>query len=315
MAPLRRRGPRPVRTAASPWGFGGLSVRELGERVHQRFWKDEILDRAAGLSYYFAFALFPTFLFLTTLLGLLPIPDLMTQLMGYTDRVLPRDAASLLDKALAEVVSGASGGLLSIGVLAALLAASSGMLSIMKALNVAYGIADRRTWWRKRLIAIALTLGFSLFTLTAMLLLVFGGRIGEAIAGWVGLGPLFTLVWKLLQWPVVILLALTGLTLVYYLAPATGRRWSWITPGSAFALVAWLVMSLGLRLYVSYFGNYNATYGSIGGVILLMLWLYWSGVALLVGAEIDSAIEQAAAERGMEPRRTAVPLATLSRDT
>ncbi len=175
----------------------------------------------------------------------------------------------------------------------ALWVASSGMLSIVTALNVAYRVGVSRPWWKSRLVALGLTIGFSLFTLTALLLLVFGGRIGEAVARWVGLGPLFTLAWTLLQWPVAIVLALTGLTLVYHLAPAVGRRWHWITPGSIFALVAWLVMSSALRLYVTEFVNYNATYGSIGSVILLMLWLYASGVALLVGAEIDSVVGEA----------------------
>ena len=314
VTPLKRTRPRPGRMAASSWTLGGLSLRALGTRVYQRSGHDEILDRAAELSYYFAFALLPTLLFLTALLGLLPVPDLMPQLMGYADRVLPGDAASLIKKSLAEVVRGASGGLVSVGALVALVGASSGMLSIMKALNAAYGIADHRTWWGKRVIAIALTVVLSLFTLTALLLLVFGGRLGEAIADFVGLGPLFTVAWKLLQLPVVISLVLTGLTLVYYLAPAADRAWSWITPGSAFACASWLLMSLGLRFYVGYFGHYNATYGSIGGLILLMLWLYCSGVTLLVGAEIDATIEQAGAERAAESERGVTPLATLPRD-
>lgn len=303
MAELEREGPRPVRRAASLWKLGGLSVRELAHRVYRRIWEDEILDRAAGLSYYFSFALFPTLLFLTALLGLLPFPDVMGQLMDYADRMLPQDAASLLRKTLEEVVSGASRGLLSVGVFAALWAASSGMLSLMTALNVANRVRDARRWWKARLVAVALTIGFSLFTLTAHLLLVFGGGIGEMVAGRIGLGPVFTLAWDLLQWPAAIVLVLTGLALVYWLAPAAGRRWHWITPGSSFALLGWLLMSLGLRVYVAYFGNYNATYGSIGGVILLMLWLYLSGVALLIGAEIDSVVAEAAGRA--EPRRVA----------
>ena len=300
--------------AASRWALGGLSLGELGRRAFQHSREDEILERAAALSYYFVFALVPTLLFLTTLLGLLPTVDLMPQLMSYVDRVLPRDAASLLKRTLAEVVTGASGRLFSIGVLAAVLGASSGMLSIMRALNAAYGITDERTWLRRRLIAFALTLGFSVFVLTAMLMLVFGERIGDMIGDWFGLDSLSTRAWHLLQWPIVAFLGLTGLTLVYYLAPAAQRRWCWITPGSTVALVSWLVMSLGLRFYVSRFANYNATYGSIGGLILLMLWLYWSGVAVLVGAEIDSAIETASAEHGREPEADMAPLATLPRD-
>ena len=279
--------------------------------MYGRVWEDELLDRAAGLLYYFSFALLPTLLFLTALLGLLPFPDLMGQLLDYADRMLPSDAASLLRRTLAEIVSGASGGLLSIGVFAALWAASSGMLSIMTALNVACRVSEQRRWWTSRLIAIGLTVGFSLFTLSALLLLVFGGRIGEAVARRIGLTPVFTLAWTLLQWPVVFCLALTGLALVYYLAPAAGRRWHWITPGSTFALGAWLAMSSALKLYVTYLVNYNATYGSIGGVILLMLWLYVSGVALLVGAEIDSAVDEAAAEAA-EPSRVLRPMPPAS---
>jgi len=286
-----------TRPPASPWALGGLSFRALGTRVYQKLWQDEILDRAAELSYYFAFALLPTLLFLTALLGLLPVPDLMPQLIGWADRVLPRDAASLIKNALAEVVRGASGRLVSVGALTALVGASSGMLSIMKGLNSAYVVADHRSWWQKRL-----------------LVLVFGVRLGETIADFMGLGPRFTLSWKLAQLPVVMVLLLTGLMLVYYLAPAADRVWWWVTPGSAFAVVSWLLMSLGLRFYVGYFNYYNAAYGSIGGLILLMLWLYCSGVALLLGAEIDSTIEQAGIERTAESERGLAPLATLPRD-
>lgn len=295
MAELGRRGPRPD-SATSPWGLGGLSVRQLAQRVYGRLWEDEILGRAAGLSYYVLFALFPTLLFLTALFGMLPFPDTMGRLLDYADRMLPGDAASLVRKTLAEVVTGASGSLLSLGVLAALWAASSGMLSIMTALNVAYRVVERRRWWSVRLIAIGLTFGFSLFALTGLLLLVFGGGIGRVVAGSVGLGAAFTITWAVLQGPAAVLLVLIALSLVYWLAPAAGRRWHWITPGSIFAVLAWLLMSLGLRLYVALLGDYNATYGSIGGVILLMLWLYLSGVALLIGAEINSAVEHAAAE-------------------
>lgn len=275
----------------SPWQLGGRSVRELAQRVWDKIWEDEVLDRAAALSYYLLFALFPALLFLTALLGLLPW-HLMAQLMGYLDRVLPGDAASLVSKTLAEVVRGANPGLLSIGIGAALWAASSGMVAVMTALNIAYGTEDRRPWWKRRLVAIALTLGFSLFIPTALLLLVFGERIGRVLADWVGLGSVFTFTWALLRWPAVILCVLTALGLVYALAPAQRRRWHWVTPGSIFAVAGWLLLSLGLRVYVAYFAAYNATYGSIGGVILLLSWLYLTGVVLLVGAEIDAEIER-----------------------
>jgi membrane protein len=298
---LPRAMPRAV-AAESPWKLGGLSVVELAKRVRREVGEDDIVDRAAGLSYYFLFALFPALLFLATLLGFIPVPDLLNRLIDYVQRVLPGDAGSLIRKTLAEIIRGAHGSLLSLGVLGALWAGSNGMGSIITALNVAYEVEEPRPWWRRRLLAIGLTLAFSALTITALVFLVFGGRIGDALANRAGLGSLPALAWNVLQWPAAATFALLAIALVYYLAPAVDQRWYWVTPGAAFTLVAWLVMSGGLRLYVTYFGNYNATYGSIGGVILLMLWLYLSGLVLLIGAELNSEIQKAVRERAAVAR-------------
>jgi membrane protein len=287
-----------VAADVSPWSLGGLTVRDLAARVWREIGEDEIVDRAAALSYYFLFALFPALLFLTALLGMLPIPGLMDRLMGYVEQALPGDAASVISKTLDEIVRGSRGSLLSLGALTALWASSSGMGSMMTALNVAYDVEDTRPWWKWRLVSIALTVGFSLFILGGLIIMVFGPRLGRALADRLGMGPFFTTVWDVASVPVAMLLVLVGIALVYYLAPAAKQRWRWVTPGSAVALVLWLAMSYGLRLYVTRFANYNATYGSIGGVILLMLWLYLTGLVLLVGAEINAEIEHAAARRG-----------------
>jgi membrane protein len=273
-------------------------VRKLASRVWHEFGEDEVIDRAAALSYYFLFALFPALLFLTALLGMLPVSGLMERLMEYVEQALPGDAASVIRKTLEEIRRGSTGGLLSIGALAALWASSNGMGSVMTALNVAYDVDDARPWWKRRLVAVALTVGFSLFILGGLVLMVFGPRLARAAADWLGLGAVFTAVWSIASVPVAMLFVLIGIALVYYLAPAAKQEWRWVTPGSAVALVLWLAMSYGLRLYVTQFANYNATYGSIGGVILLMLWLYLTGVALLLGAEVNAEIEHAAARRG-----------------
>jgi membrane protein len=280
--------------------LGGLSVRQMPRLVLAEIWKDEIFDRAAALSYYFVFALFPTLLFLTTLLGLGPGRAMMDRLLLLIQDLLPPDAASLVRRTLAEIQRGAGGGLLSVGVVAALWGASRGMASIMNTLNVVYGVTSRRPWWRQQLAAVLLTVVFSVLALAALLSFVFGERIGRGLAAWAGFGSAFTTVWTRLQWPIGLLFVLTGIDLVYHLAPAVRQRWYWLTPGSVFAGIAWTAASLGLRLYVSRFANYNATYGSIGGGILLLLWLYLSGLALLIGGEINSVIARAAAERGEE---------------
>lgn len=168
----------------------------------------------------------------------------------------------------------------------------------MTALNVAYDVDDPRPWWKRRLVSIALTIGFSLFILGGLIVMVFGPHLGRAMADRLGMGAVFTTLWDVASVPVAMLLVLVGIALVYYLAPAVKQRWRWVTPGSAVALVLWLAMSYGLRLYVTRFADYNATYGSIGGIILLMFWLYLTGLALLVGAEMNAEIEHAAAGRG-----------------
>jgi membrane protein len=282
----------------SPWKLGGLTVGALARRVWAEFSADEVSDRAAALAYYFLFALFPALLFLTALLGLLPIADLMDRLMQYVAQAMPGDAASIVERTLQEIVAGASGGLLSIGVLGALWAGSNGMSSIMSALNAAYDVKEARPWWKAKALAITLTVGFSIFIISALVLIVFGPKIGQTVAGWVRLGAVFTLVWNVVSIPIVMVLVLIGIGLVYYLAPNVEQHWRWVTPGSVVALALWLAASFGLRLYVTSFANYNATYGSIGGVILLMLWLYLSGLAILLGAEVNAEIAKAAARRG-----------------
>lgn len=286
--------------------LGGLTLGELGRRVWRELQKDEVTERAAALSYYFLFALFPALLFMTALLSYLPLAGLQERLLAYAADMLPPAAALTLERTLAEIVNARRGGLVSVGVLATLWAGSAGMVSVMTAMNVVYGIEERRPWWRRRLLAIALTLGFSVFIIAALVLMVFGPRIGRLVADWLWLGEIFTATWNVLSIPLVIAFALIGIQLVYYVAPARRRPWRWITPGAGLALVAWLAMSYGLRVWVSHFGNYSATYGSIGGVILLILWLYLTSVVLLVGAEVDAEIEAAAkpAER-REPMRAA----------
>src|SRR5262245_54358123 len=290
--------PIPVGRPPSPWRLGGLSARQLCARVWRNLWEDEVLDRAAALSYYLLFALFPALLFLTALLGLVPLPNLMESLMEYVARVLPADAASLIERTLAEVTQNRRHGLLSVGALVALWSASAGMVSIMTALNIAFGVTEARPWWKRRLVALGLTVGFVAFLVASLTLLVFGPALGEALAVWLGFGDLFSMAWSVVSVPLDIALVLTGIALVYYLAPAVRQRWRWFTPGSVLAVALWLLASTGLRLYVSFFTSYSATYGSIGGVILLLLWLYTMGIVLLLGAYVNVEIENAAAERG-----------------
>jgi membrane protein len=272
--------------AAPPIGGHGLRrAADLVRGVWDHLWADDILDRSAALSYYLVFALFPALLFLTALVGLLPW-RLMDLLIAQLDRALPTD---VVHRTFVEITSGARGGLLSIGIAGSFWAASSGMVALMNALNAVHGIVEGRPWWRQRLVALALTLGFALFTLGALVLLICGEWLRDAVIRGYGLEGA-TAAWSVFQWVATISFAALAVRLVYQLAPAKRPRWRLLSPGAVFAVVSWLGMSLALRVYVARLGNYSLTYGSIAGVILTLLWLYLTGLALLVGAAIDAVL-------------------------
>jgi membrane protein len=278
----------------NPWKFGGLTWRELARRLWHEFQQDEILGRGAQLAYYFLLALFPALIFLTALMGLFPLQNAMPELMSYLQNVLPEDALSLVQRYLEQVVQGSGGGLLSLGLLGALWASSSGVTAIIDSLNTVYGAKETRPFWKVRLVAILLTIGLAGFIIVSITLILYGEDIASWIAGYVGFGEFFELAWVVLQWPVAIALMLFALAAMYYFCPDVEQDWRWVTPGSLLAVLLWLLVSLGFKLYVDNFGDYNKVYGSIAGVIVLMLWLYWSGITFLLGGELNAEIEKAA---------------------
>jgi membrane protein len=280
--------------AYNPWKLGGLSMRELGRRLWHEIQRDELLGRGAQLAYYFLLALFPALIFLTALMGLFPLQNAMPELMAYLQNVLPEDALSLVQKYLEQVVSGSGGGLLSLGFLGALWASSSGVTAIIESLNTVYGASESRPFWKVRLLAILLTIGLAGFIIMSITLILYGEHIASWIAHFVGLGWLFELAWVIVQWPVAIALMLFALAAIYYFCPDVEQDWRWVTPGSLLGVLLWLIVSLCFKLYVENFSDYNKVYGSIAGVIVLMLWFYFSGITLLLGGELNAEIEKAA---------------------
>jgi membrane protein len=284
--------------AYNPWKLGGLTITELGRRLWHESQRDELLGRAAQLSYYALLALFPALIFLTALMGLFSVENYMPELMSYLRNVLPADALSMVKRFLDQIAEGSGANLLSLGALGALWASSSGVTAIMNALNVVYDVKeDSRPLWRVRLTAILLTLGLAGFVIVSLTLVLYGPSIGAWIANFVGLGQAFAWTWNILHWPVVVGLMLLVVAAVYHVCPDINQNWRWVTPGSVFAVAMWVIVSLGFKVYVDNFGDYNKVYGSIAGVIVLMLWLYWSGMMLLLGGEINAEIEHAATER------------------
>ena len=287
---------------ASLWKLGGLSWRSLAKRVWADLGKDDIFGRAAQLSYYFLLALFPLLLFLTSVIGLIIGSEtgLRQSLFNYLGKVLPSSASELVSNTIFEVSSASGGGKISFGILAALWAASNGMGAISESLNVAYHVKETRAWWKQRLIAVGLTVALAVLIITALVIVLYGGRIADSLATTYGLGGSFTLAWKILQWPIVLAFLFVGFALIYYWAPdLRDQDWLWVTPGSIVAVTLWLLVSFAFRLYLHYFNSYSKTYGSLGAVIILMLWFYLTGAAILIGGEVNSDIEAAAARAGI----------------
>src|SRR5205085_3491878 len=281
--------------------LGGLSWKELAKRAYRETLEDNILGYAAQLSYYFLLALFPALLFLTSLLGYFAGTDnqLRTGLFRYLSAVLPGEASQLVAKTVNDVTAGSGGGKLSFGVLATLWAASNGMTASSESLNAAYDVKETRPWWKVRLVAVGLTLALSFLIISSLVLVLYGHDLADTVALKFGLSAAFALTWKVVQWPMVLAFVLLGFALIYYFAPdVRDQDWKWITPGSLVGVILWLLVSFAFKTYLTYFNSYSATYGSLGAVIILMLWFYFTGAAILVGGEINSEIENERAKEG-----------------
>ena len=280
------------------WTLGGLTWRQFALRL----WANEsdIFGRAAQLSYYFLLAFVPMLLCLTTLSGLFMGANsgLTLSFLNYLSELMPPAAYDLVRAAVLDIRRGSSSGALSFGLLATLWAASSGVEAIGSSLNAAYHAKETRPWWVTRLLAISLTLAFASLIMIALILVLCGAKIADIVQAYFHLDKSFSLMWKIIQYPLVIAFVMLALALVYYFAPnMKGREWTWVSPGSAVATTLWLLASFAFRVYLLHFDSYSATYGSLGAVIVLMLWLYMTSSAILLGGRINSEIENAVMSR------------------
>jgi membrane protein len=270
-----------------------IGWKELLKRTLKETRDDDCLGLAAQLAYYFFLALFPAMLFLLALASFFPLSNLTDEITATLGPIAPADVLRFLEEQLNRIADTDSGGLLTLGILGAVWSSSAAIVAIMGSMNRAYDIEEARPWWKVRLIAMALTLALALLILVSLTLIVIGPVLAEQVASALGFGILFEWAWKLLQWPLAFFLASTAIGLVYYWAPDAEQDWVWITPGALVATSLWVLASLALELYVSNLTDYNVTYGAIGSVIVLLLWFYISGLAILVGAELNAEIEHA----------------------
>jgi membrane protein len=288
------------------WTRAGLRWRELAIRLFKQIYEDELLARCAELAYFFLFAIFPLLLFLTTLLGYVGAhSELRADLFRLIARFTPsKDVTTLLSSTLDDITRSRNGARLSLSLVVALWVASNGMLAVSRTLNHAYGLKETRKWWWRRLVALALTLGFALLVIIALALIFSGGSVGESFASRLGFGIAFYVVWHVfVRWPLILLFLVISFEMVYNFAPNLGRKPNrhWVTPGGVAGVVLFLLACYGLRIYLAYFRSYTTTYGSLGAVILLLVWFYLTAFAILMGGEINSEIGKQLSSRS--PRK------------
>jgi membrane protein len=266
--------------------FFKLTFKEVGE--------DHVAAFAGNLTYKVIFAIFPFFTFLLSLLGLFNATSLVTDMLDALQGVLSGPALELIRDQLIPLTESQAESAFTFGaifsILLALWGVSGAFRSIMEAMNVMYEVEEDRPAWKLYGTSILMSLAVVVLMVTAFGLVVFGEPIARTVAEAVGLGSIFTTVWGIVQWPILACVVLFTFALIYFFAPAAKQRFSWISPGAVLAFVFWLLFSLAFSFYASNSGA-SSTYGSLAGVIIFMLYVYYSAFIMLIGAEMNQVIE------------------------
>lgn len=285
----------PARIGRVPAGPQRLSTGEwvaVFKRSFSSFLGDDCMGLAQQIAFSSLLAFFPAVVFLVGLLGII---DGYDALRDFLAPIAPGDVLETVDTLQEDSAGSTSVIAFLVGAAGATWAASGAMGSVLKAVNRAYDRIETRPFWKTRLIAILLVVLTGLTTAGLLLLIVFGGPLGNAIAAQAGLGGAFDLVWAIARWPIAFVAILLFFAIVYYLAPNVDvRSWRWISPGSIVGALSWLALSGLFALYTSFSDSYSKTYGALASGIVLLLWLNYSAFALLFGAELNSELDREA---------------------
>ena len=265
-----------------------LPLKTALMRTYSDVLRNHTLQMAAALSYYFVLSFFPALILLSAVVAYLPVPNLFEQALSMMSRFLPPDSMGLVRRVLADVITPNRGTFLSFGALGTFWAASGGFSAAIEALNIAYDAKDDRPFWKTRPLAIALALITGFLLLLALSVMIVGPRFGEWLAARIHLSNLFALLWPYIHWTIAIGFTVLAVEALYFLAPNVKQRFLATLPGAVLAVACWLGLSYLLGLYFRHFANFNKTYGTLGAAIALMTWLYWTGFAMLLGAELNA---------------------------
>jgi len=296
---------RQDRAPDSPTDLPKRSWWNTLKRTAKEFQDDNLTDWAAALTYYGVLALFPGLIVMIALLGVFgQYPQTVNAMLDVVSQVGPSTAVDTFREPIQGVVQqkGGAGALLGIGLLTALWSASGYIGAFIRASNAIYEVEEGRPFWKLRPLQIVITI-IAVITLSMVgVALVVTGPLAKAIGDVIGLGDTAVQVWNIAKWPAILIVVMTTFALLYYAAPNVKQpKFRWVSPGGIVAVLVWIAASAIFALYVSNFGSYSKTYGSLGAVILFLTWLWISNIALLFGAELDAELERERELRAGEP--------------
>lgn len=279
----------------------------LTVRVYQELWRTRVFTVAAALAYYFLLSLVPLIVIFSSLLQFLPIPNVFQQLLDLMAQIVPADSMSFVESLVASILTPNRGKLLSFGVAGYLWAAIGGFSSLIEALDIAYDVPESRSWWHHRLRALLLTFTSGGLVSISLLALIAGPHFGHFLSQFFPMPRPFEHIWPILRLALTFFAFFFSLELIYYLGPNVKHSLSSTQPGALCAIAIWFLGSTALSFYLNHFSNYNATYGSMGALVCLMLWFYLTAMAILIGAELNAELAKRKAVR--EGAECAVPAA------
>lgn len=284
----------------SMWDLQGVPVKEVAKRTWNGIDEDNLFGRASQLAYSFFSAIFPALIAMSSLMGLIAKSSghLYVTLLNKIGQLIPPTAFALVTDTFKQTTSASTTGKVTFGLLFALFSASVGISALQDTLNSVYKVKETRPFWKARLQAIGLTLAVAILVVLALLTLFGGDWLANHVETMFRGAIAVAWVLRLAYWIVACLLMILSFEVMYYSCPdVQNRRWRWFTPGGCIGLAGWIAGSVALRIYLHYFNSYSVTYGSLGAVIILLLWFYLTGAMILLGGEVNSEIEHAVAEK------------------
>jgi membrane protein len=284
-------------------GIKRFFTKDFAKKVYDEAMSEDIVSNAAQVAFYFIFALFPLLLFLLSLFGLVlgSAENMRQELFAYLGQVIPASAVTLIRQTLDEVVQGSSGGKLTFGFLLALWSASAGIDSLRIVLNDVYDLEEKRSWWKYKLMDVLLTLGLTILISVVIGIVFYGSHLLTSVLAGAGLESTAPYVSGVLSFILILLALNLAFASIYAFVPSHSKfTFRWITPGAVAGVVLWLIFSFGFRIYLAYFDSYAKTYGSLGAIIILLLWLYLTALVILIGGVINSVADKISAGKGDE---------------